>query len=101
MSMTPKKFRSAFLACEAIISKEDGITMAIRDDSADTRIRQLSHLLWMTRNGLVLIEEKRREKAMRWLGFIQGALWQLDLADIETLKGMNKPDDAEYDKERV
>jgi len=33
----------------------------------------------------------RREKAMRWLGFLQGAAWTLHLATIEELKEMNKP----------
>ena len=96
MAMTIEKLRSAFLACEAIVAKE-GITMAIRDASADTKVRRLSHLLWLSRNGLVLVEEGRKEKANRWLGFLQGALWQLNLVDIDQLKGMNKSDDAEHD----
>jgi len=34
---------------------------------------------------------KRREKAMRWLGFVQGTLWGWGIATIEELKKMNAP----------
>jgi hypothetical protein len=33
----------------------------------------------------------KEKKAMRWLGFVQGVMWATGLADIETLKNMNKP----------
>ena len=100
MAMTTEKLREALLACESIISGQ-GITMAIRDINADTRVRRLSHLLWLARNGLQLVEEDRREKAMRWLGFLQGALWAFELVSVEELKNMNRPDDSTLDNERV
>ena len=78
MSMTKEKLRSAYLTCERVVADaagKEGVTMAIRDAEADTRPRRLSHLLWMAREGLHLIEAERREKAMRWLGFLQGTLW--------------------------
>lgn len=34
----------------------------------------------------------KREKAMRWLGFVQGALWAQNQATIDELKRMNMPD---------
>jgi len=37
----------------------------------------------------------RREKAMRWIGFVQGALWALDAASIFQLKRMNAPEDSQ------
>lgn len=102
MAMTTDKLRSAFLACEAIIARQEGgISMAIRDENADSRIRRLSHLLWLSREGLTLIEEERREKAMRWLGFLQGALWGMELVDVKQLKDMNRPDGSEYDEKRL
>lgn len=33
-----------------------------------------------------------RDKAMRWLGFVQGALWAGNLATIAELKRMNMPE---------
>lgn len=39
--------------------------------------------------------EIRKEKAMRWLGFVQGVLHAFDVAPIEDLKSMNRPDSRE------
>jgi len=38
---------------------------------------------------------------MRWLGFLQGAVWAFKLANIDNLKGMNRPDRSRHDKKRV
>jgi hypothetical protein len=35
-----------------------------------------------------------KEKAMRWLGFVQGALWSLFGMSVEELAEMNRPADA-------
>lgn len=102
MAMTTDKLRSAFLACEAIIARQEGgISIAVRDIKANSKVRRLSHLLWLSREGLQLIEDDRREKAMRWLGFIQGALWNMELVTVKELKDMNRPDDSEHDPDRV
>lgn len=102
--MTTDKLRSAVLSCEAIISKEAtkaGITMAIRDPGADMPTRRTSHMLWMAQNCLQLVEDGRREKAMRWLGFLQGALWAEKLVTVDQLKDMNRPEDEEHDSDKV
>lgn len=104
MPMTTEKLRDAFLACEAVIARkanELGVTTAIRDGKADTPAHRVSHTLWLAREGLQLVEDERREKAMRWLGFLQGALWSDNLLTIDDLKDMNRPDDSERDDERV
>lgn len=104
MPMTDEKLRDALLTCEATINKEAsrlGITMAIRDSSADTETRRISHLLWMARQSLKLVEDNRREKAMRWLGFLQGALWAQKLMTIDQAKDMNRPEGSEHDSSRV
>jgi len=36
----------------------------------------------------------RREKAMRWLGFVQGYLWTATYCTIEDLKKANRPSDG-------
>jgi len=104
MPMTTEKIRSALLACEAILAKEanrEGVTMAVRDMDADTTARRTSHMLWMARQSLQLLEDGRREKVLRWLGFLQGALWAARLLTIDELKAQNRPDDVEHDKERI
>ncbi len=37
-----------------------------------------------------------REKAFRWLGFMQGALWALELHEIDELRRHNMPPDAPF-----
>jgi len=37
------------------------------------------------------IKEGRREKAFRWLGFIQGCLWSTDQFSLDDLKNHNRP----------
>ena len=48
----------------------------------------------MCEEAILLVKSGRKEKAMRWLGFIQGALWMHELAfvSIDDLKNLNKPD---------
>lgn len=63
---------------------------------------RLNHLLWMCSALKEIAEQEGRiEKAMRWLGFIQGALWSADIVTIEDLKHDNMPAGAEFSKERV
>jgi hypothetical protein len=38
--------------------------------------------------------DSRREKVMRWLGFIQGGLWAHGIQTIEVSKNDNKPDET-------
>lgn len=53
-----------------------------------------AHALWMALEAATWPPE-RREKAMRWLGFVQGVLWSQHVATIEQLKKMNMPDEPE------
>ena len=59
------------------------------------------HLLWMCTEIPNLLADGRREKVMRWLGFIQGSLWAMEEHSVEELKQGNKPDGVAYDAERV
>lgn len=55
-----------------------------------------NHLLWMCDQFRDFLREGRREKAMRWLGFIQGAFWVLGLRSVEEMKNDNKPPSRVY-----
>jgi len=57
------------------------------DDRQDAR----SHLNWMCEEAQGFIRDGRRDKAMRWLGFIQGALWGMCDVTIEQMKELNRP----------
>lgn len=36
--------------------------------------------------------QSKREKAMRWLGFVQGAVWLIGTCSIDDMKNINKPE---------
>ena len=43
----------------------------------------LNHCLWMVKKTQVLVTEGHREEAFRWLGFIQGVLWETGVYTID------------------
>lgn len=55
--------------------------------------QQVYHLRTMIPRMRVFLEEQRREKLMRWIGFIQGALWSEEVFTLDELKEHNKPDE--------
>lgn len=52
---------------------------------------RIAHLRWMLLSILAFVAEDRLDKANRWLGFVQGALWYLGISSIEESKQINKP----------
>ena len=54
---------------------------------------EYAHLSMMAEKIPGFLEEGRRDKAMRWLGFMQGVLWKMGLASVEDLKAMNRSED--------
>lgn len=48
------------------------------------------HALWMLDRIPEFMAAGRREKAMRWLGFVQGALWAWNYATIDEMKDDNR-----------
>ncbi len=47
------------------------------------------HVLWMSGEVRKFLAEGRREKADRWLGFIQGVLWKLGRYSIDDMRAHN------------
>jgi len=52
--------------------------------------KHLGYMLWMIPQ---FIKEGRKEKANRWLGFVQGTLWAKGFYTIEEMKEHNKPNE--------
>ncbi len=50
------------------------------------------HCKWMLGEMRGFIREGRLDKAQRWLGFIQGALWARGEKSIDDFKEMNRAD---------
>lgn len=57
-----------------------------------TGMQALEHALWMCNESMHHVTEGKMEKAMRWLGFIQGVLWMTGQASIHEMKDHNRED---------
>jgi hypothetical protein len=62
------------------------------EDRFPAQRQALDHALWMAEEALTFPPEKI-EKKMRWLGFVQGALWCHGGESIQELKEQNMPDE--------
>lgn len=93
--MTPDKTKRAFEACAEMILAYDG---SLRPSKASSRddgtlgCERREHALWMCAEGQRLIDEGRIEKAMRWLGFVQGVMWCELSVSIDDMKAINMPE---------
>lgn len=56
-------------------------------------LRDFSHRL----RAMIDAEPQRREKIMRWYGYLQGGLWALDVYTVEQLKEHSRPDPGEVE----
>lgn len=56
-----------------------------------TSDEKLDHILGMIPKMYKFLNEGRREKVMRWLGFIQGVLWATKVYSVDELKNHNRP----------
>jgi hypothetical protein len=91
--MTPEKVLEALDACERTLEHHaphkfpHGKMLPARDEA-------LAHCKAMIPQMRKFVAEGQMEKAFRWLGFVQCALWMGGIHSIETLKAMNRPDPA-------
>jgi hypothetical protein len=53
--------------------------------------RRVSHCKFMCDEAWKLADEGRVEKAMRWLGFLQGVFWDDGTYTLDELKNHSKP----------
>jgi hypothetical protein len=53
----------------------------------------MKHLLYMADEVPRIVDAGALDKAMRWLGFMQGVLWVLGASTLSELKRMNMPDE--------
>ncbi len=88
--MTDEKLLQVVDALEGLLPPAEGLCCC----------EDHEHLRGMFPRLREIIAEGRREKAMRWVGFIQGAYWVMGAADLEDLKKMNMAEGVEYDAER-
>lgn len=51
-----------------------------------------AHLRFMCIEAQQFVDDGRIDKAMRWLGFLQGVLWARGLFSLDDLKNHSRPD---------
>ncbi len=94
--MTKERVIEALDACrEHVLGFKPGATptrcnTSLQGKNLPYRYRA-EHMLYMVDETKKLVHENRQEKAMRWLGFIQGAMWGTGFISIDELKKMNMP----------
>jgi hypothetical protein len=104
--MTPEKTKKAFETLGRLIKARTGYDSPHRMEP-DQLIylgergghygTAMNHLLFCCEEGVRLVDQDRMEKAFRWLGFVQGAIWAAGLAPLDVLKKMNMPEPEEPD----
>jgi hypothetical protein len=60
-------------------------------NSAVAYANELAHLRFMCEEAQKFVDQGRIEKAMRWLGFLQGVLWARGFYSLDDLKNHSKP----------
>jgi hypothetical protein len=102
--MTKEKLKRVFqfylteLAAEAKRRKDTSAPRQLPE--AESRLLQhyisaeaeLAHLRFMCIEAQKFVDEDRVEKAMRWLGFLQGVLWAREFYSLDDLKNHSRPD---------
>lgn len=53
--------------------------------------QELFHLRTMIPRVRAFVDEGRRDKAFRWLGFMQGVFWAYGVYTLDQLKDHNRP----------
>jgi hypothetical protein len=55
-----------------------------------TREAALRHLLWMCSQVKIFVGTRETEKAMRWIGFMQGVFWMAGVKSIDNMRDDNR-----------
>ena len=76
-------------------------TTPVRRQETTNLHERIQHLMWMCDEVEYFLKEEKVEKAMRWLGFIQGAFWILGIQDIAQSKKDNMPEGETFDLKRI
>jgi hypothetical protein len=91
-TMTPDHVVQVCQKYAAILKDMGAVPFKNREDK--TREGQLNHLAHMCNHTIVEIQGASTpaevEKAMRWLGFIQGGFWALEIRTIDQMREDNR-----------
>lgn len=94
--MTPEQTKEAFLKCILRIYERTGVRDAVelghwakRAMAWNRGNESMAHLVFMCEQGVKMVDAGKEDKANRWLGFVQGALWMNGFATIEEMRVWN------------
>lgn len=94
--MTPEKILEVVNAYSDMLH-EAGITPAMANLEDVCHPGEVApHVLWMCEQVRCLVADGRIEKAFRWLGFMQGALWSAGYTTIGNARRANMVEGEEY-----
>lgn len=91
--MTTDKLLSVFTFYRGYLVTCGAVPERNEDDSPQA-IPRINHLLWMCNEATAMVAVGRIEKAMRWLGFIQGYLHAWGMFTLEEIKNHSRPDEG-------
>jgi hypothetical protein len=83
-------FHSSFLSHTGVVPAR-----ADQDLLGPTAQQAFAHTLWLMGEVPMLVGD-HREKAMRWVCFVQGVLWDRGLIKTRVLKDVMRPDGTAY-----
>ena len=101
--MTNEKLIAVAQKYRAIIQAQHSTAMPERLPRSNLRVVNpqsleiADHLLHVCNSIEIFARANRRDKAMRWLGFLQGVLWITGQRSLDELAADNMPDNETFD----
>lgn len=97
--MTPDKVKAVFAEYRRHLDEEFPDIAACQMNESDTLVIAgnledevvMAHYKFMCDKAIEFVAEGRMDKAMRWLGFLQGALWSDNQFTLDELKRHSMP----------
>ncbi len=101
--MTPEKLKSVFVEYRKVLDRDYPGIEAVQLSGGYTTARSgglrymivAAHYKFMCDEAQRFVDAGRIEKAMRWLGFLQGAFWRSGRFTLDDLKNHSRPDSPE------
>lgn len=95
--MTRQQVRHVVRRLLELLKSNEQPFSAERADPAERLLNnydRLCHIRWMCEE---LLKDASLNKATRWIGFAQGALWGMGLVTLDEMTALNAPNEGEED----
>jgi hypothetical protein len=98
--MTPDKLKKILAEYQAVLRPGERMPALVYPVRASLEQWQEGtvegHIHWMCQEAQTFLEKNKVEKALRWLGFIQGVLWCLGYKSLDDLRDDSRPDEEPF-----